>query len=270
MLSSYRLFGAVFLFLVCLVANTADAVSIKSTGSRYEPGGVRYFFTVTGWLGGDSFCSDTRAVTCSLSLVGAQAPDNYYYMVSSQYYWKIKPSTNMTVVINQMSGFSIPFNGSLFVPKDSRVSNSFCITFAQGYSYPNSGGVIAPVGPCAPVIKPALKCEIKGDTTINHGDVSDAAIEGKASAITLQLACTGTSSVIATASNESPSGIKLRADGSLYSKLTIAGKAAADGVSIKVEEGSPTPISIKSTLFTKGTVEPGEFSGSTVLTISPP
>ena len=271
MLNSNKSYWAALLFLLCLVGSAAHAVTIQSTRSQYEVGGVRYYFTVTSWEGnGDSFCNDMQAVTCALYLVGAQRPGEYQSMVLGTNNWRIKPSTSMTTVRNQMSGFSIPFESSLFVPKEKKISDSFCISFAQGYSYAGSGGVIAPVGPCAPVIKPALKCEIKGNTTIDHNNVSDAAIDGNEAAVTLQLTCTGVSSVIASASKENPSGVKLRADGSLYSKLTIDGKTPANGVPIKVEEGLPTPIYIKSTLSSNGTVEPGPFSGSTVLTISPP
>ncbi|MHC2144552.1 MrpH family fimbial adhesin [Pseudomonas sp. 210_17 TE3656] len=272
MLNSKRPYWTALLFLLCFVVNAAHAISIEFNKSQYEPGGARYYFTVTSWEGGgDSACSDTTAVSCSLYLVGAQGPGDYMAMVLSTHSWyDIRPNTSMTAVRNQMRGFSIPFQGSLFVPKDRRVSDSFCISFAQGFSYVGAGGLVAPFGPCAKVIKPALQCEIKGNATINHNNVSDAAIDGNEAAVTLQLTCTGVSSVIASASKENPSGVKLRADGSLYSKLTIDGKAPANGVPIKVEEGIPTPIFIKSTLSSNGTVEPGPFSGSTVLTISPP
>lgn len=272
MLNGNGLYRAVLILLLCLVVNTTYAVSIESTGSRYEPGGVRYYFTVTSWEGGGHyFCSDMTAVSCSLYIVGAQGFGDYRYMVRSSHGWNdINPSGSMTSVRNQMRGFSIPFNGSLFVPKEEKVSDTFCISFSQGFRYSSSLGLHHPVGPCTRVIRPELKCEIKGSTTINHNNVSDAAIDGNEAAVTLQLTCTGTSSVIASASKENTAGVKLRADGSLYSKLTIDGKAPANGVPIKVEEGMPTPIFIKSTLSSNGTVEPGPFSGSTVLTISPP
>jgi len=272
--SKNKFYWPAFLYLLWFVTKTANAVSIEFTGSRYEFGGVRYYFTVTAWEGGGhSFCNDMTAAECHLSLVGAQAPGQYWGLVISTHYWSgIKPSTSMAYVLDQMQrrGFSIPFKGSLFVPKDNKTSDSFCISFAQGYSYSSSGGVVAPVGPCVRVIKPALQCDIKGNTIINHRDVSEVAIDGSEASTTLQLTCSGVSSVIASANKGGSSEIKLRADGSLYSKLTIDGKPAGDGVSINVEEGLSTPVLVKSTLFSKGTVEPGEFSGSTVLTISPP
>ncbi|MHC2144083.1 MrpH family fimbial adhesin [Pseudomonas sp. 210_17 TE3656] len=271
MLKSKRPYWTALLFLLCFVVNAAHAISIEFNKSQYEPGGARYFFTVNSWEGGGHrVCTDMTASSCGIYLVGAQGPGDPYAMVLSTYNWEVKPKTSMTDIRNQMKGFSIPFQGSLFVPKDSRVSDNFCISFAHGYRWPGVGGAIGPVGPCAKVTKPALQCEIKGNTTIDHNNVSDAAIDGNEASVTLQLTCTGTSSVIASASKENTSGVKLRADGSLYSKLTIDGKAPANGVPVKVEEGLPTPIFIKSTLSSNGTVEPGPFSGSTVLTISPP
>jgi hypothetical protein len=48
---NYNFCWAAFLFIVCLGVSSAYAISIESTGSRYEPGGVRYFFTVTTFGG---------------------------------------------------------------------------------------------------------------------------------------------------------------------------------------------------------------------------
>ncbi len=164
------------------------------------------------------------------------------------------------------SGFSIPFHGSLFVPSSTAIPGNFCISFAQGYQWNGIGGAVSPIGPCAQVLKPAMQCEIKGNTNINHGNVSDAAIDGNEAATTLQLTCTGVSSVIAKLS----SAVNLRADRNLYSELTVGGKSAQGGVEVFMEKDLPRPVVVKSTLFSNGTVEPGAFSGSTVLTIAPP
>jgi hypothetical protein len=266
-LNSNKAYWAALFFLLCFVVNAAHAISIEFNKSQYEPGGARYYFTVTSWVGGGHYvCNDMSASSCVLYLVGAQGRGDPYALVFSTYKWEVRPSTSMTDIRNQMRGFSIPFRGSLFVPKDGRVSDNFCISFASGYRWTGMGGGVGPVGPCAKVTKPALQCEIKGNTTINHGNVSDAAIDSNSAAITIQWACTGMSSVIAKLS----SAVNLRADRSLYSKLRIEGKNAEGGVEVFMEEGVPRPITITSTLFSNGIVEPGPFSGSTVLTISPP
>lgn len=270
MFKRWRFYWAALIFLLCSVTGAAHAVLIETTGARYESGGVRYYFTVTSWEeGGGSFCADMSAANCTLGIYGLQKPNYYAGMVPSTHRWRITPTTSMESVLSQM-GVTIPFEGSVLVPKNKAISDSFCISFTQGYSYVGSGGIITPVGPCAAVKKPALQCAIEGNTRISHGNISDANVDGEEAAVTLQLTCSGASSVTASVSNAS--GVKLRADGSLYSKITIEDKdpAAGVGVPIQVQQGVPTPISVKSTLFTNGTVEPGYFYGSTVLTISPP
>jgi len=261
---------AFFIFLFSLSA-LAHAVVISSTKSRYEPAGIRFYFTVSDWMnGGGTFCENLDAPLCTIYIFGAQSPGNSSWMTGGGGFWEVKPSPTMEGVLAQMQGFSIPYHGSLLVPKGDRISDTFCITFADGYRWPNSGGSIVPKGPCARVVMPALQCEINGDTTINHHEIFSDAIDGNEAETQLQLTCTGASSVIAKTSVEDPLGIKLRANEGLYSKLTINGRKASEGVSIEVEEGLATNITLKSTLATKGVVKPGEFSGSTVLTISPP
>lgn len=265
------------LWSVFVISYSAVAVEIESTGSRNEENGVRYFFTVTQWEGGgDNFCRDLSARTCDLTIAGVLGPG---YHASSSYYWyNLRPNSTMTDLRTTMSNsigvgstvFTIPFRGSIFVPGPRR---SICISFLQQFNY--GGGTKArfdPVGPCRSTMEPPAKCDINGSPTINHGSVSDNidTLNLSSAQTTLQLTCTGKGTVMASASKESPTGIKLRADGSLYSKITIEGKPAAAGVRINVESGLATPITIKSQLYSNGAVKPGAFSGSTVLTIAPP
>ncbi|MFJ7141292.1 MAG: hypothetical protein ACN6P5_19870 [Pseudomonas protegens] len=218
-------------------------------------------------------CTNTAMTHCGVMIVGARGPGAIGYWIDTPYYYSnMKTSSSPANILAQMKdkGFSMPFHGSFVVPTGTPVSSTLCISFAYAETAANIGGAFNLYGPCARVVKPTLQCDIGGNTMINHGSVNDMAIDGNEAGATLRVSCTGVSSVIVSASKESASGIKLRTDGSLYSKLTIDGKSAADGVSIKVEEGFSTPIFVKSTLFSKGAVEPGKFSGSTVLTISPP
>lgn len=169
------------------------------------------------------------------------------------------------------TNFTIPFRGSVYVPYRD---NSLCISFMQQFDY--GGGTtdhdFYSIGPCAAAMEAPAKCEINGYTIIDHGRVSDksATLNINSAETTLKLTCTGRGTVVASASKENPTGIKLRDDGSLYSKITIEGKPAAAGVRINVEKGLATPITIKSQLYSNGVVKPGPFSGSTVLTIAPP
>jgi hypothetical protein len=64
--------------------------------------------------------------------------------------------------------------------------------------------------------------------------------------------------------------VRLRADNSLYSKITVNGEDATTGINVALTNGLARSLNIESTLVTRGTVAPGAFSGSTVITISPP
>jgi len=258
-----------FIFLFSLSSISAAAV-ITPTKSQYEPAGVRYYFTVTDWDSGVPLCNDTSATRCTLTIAGAQSPDDFMGMISDRS-WSVTPSS-MQNVYSQLNrqGFFVPYEGSILVPKGTQTSSGFCIVFAQGYSRGSSGGIVAPIGPCAPVIPAALQCDVRGNTTISHRELFSDAIDGSEAQTQLQLTCTGATSVIVNTTKDDYIGVKLRTDEGLYSKLTIDGKSTALGVSINVADNWRTNISLKSTLVTRGVVKPGEFSGSTVLTISPP
>ncbi|MCO7612840.1 hypothetical protein NJH83_21645 [Pseudomonas chlororaphis] len=267
----------IWLGFVFITSYSAIAVEIESTGSTNANGGVYYFFTVTQWEGGgDDFCRDLSARTCNLTIVGISTAGAYE---KSHYYWyNLRPNSTMTDLRISMSNsigvgstsFGIPFRGSIFVPGPFR---NLCISFVQQLDY--GGGILTrynPVGPCRSTMEPAAMCEINGYPIIDHGRISNDidTLNLSSAETTLRLTCTGKGTVTASASKESPTGIKLRDDGSLYSKITIDGKPAAAGVRINVEKGYATPITIKSQLYSNGVVKPGVFSGSTVLTIAPP
>jgi hypothetical protein len=76
--------------------------------------------------------------------------------------------------------------------------------------------------------------------------------------------------VTVSASRTNSYGVRLRDDNSLYSKITVNGKDATAGINLPVSDGLASPLNVTSTLVTRGTVTPGAFSGSTVITISPP
>ena len=260
-----------FIFLFSLSSISA-AVVITSTDSQHESTGIRYYFTVTDWdSGGVKLCNDTSATRCTLIIAGVRSPDDFMGMISNGISWSVTPSS-MQEVYSQLNrqGFSVPYRGSILVPKGTQTSSRFFITFAQGYSWGSSGGAVAPIGPCAKVIPAALQCDIRGNTTISHRELFSDAIDGNEAQTQLQLTCTGVTSVIVKTTADDTLGVKLRTNEGLYSKLTIDGKSTARGVPINVSDNVHTNISLKSTLVTKGIVKSGEFSGSTVLTVSLP
>ncbi|SDU99626.1 MrpH family fimbial adhesin [Pseudomonas mucidolens] len=260
----------VVLVLLYGAAEQAQAYNIITTESRYEPGGVRYFYVVQDWTsGGRSPCSteDSRMKNCNIYLAtnhGAVRP----------YEWKVPThwgnSTMGTLLSDLMRvGFRVPFYGSTLVPHAS-ANNRLCISFSFSQTGPNIGGGVSLFGPCTKVVPPSLQCEIKGDTTINHRNLPDNALNGAKASTQLDLQCRGPASVTVSASRTNSSGVQLRSDGSLYSRVTINGKDATTGINVKVSDGLTTKLDITSTLSSSGTVAPGEFSGSTVITISPP
>ncbi|MDD2058335.1 hypothetical protein N5D52_04905 [Pseudomonas sp. GD03860] len=125
-------------------------------------------------------------------------------------------------------------------------------------------------GPCTRVATHPLKCEIKGVPTINHKDLLDNALDGAKASTRLSLQCLGPASVTVSASRTNASGVQLRSDNSLYSTITVNGKDASAGINVAVSSGLSTWLDITSTLSTRGAVTPGPFSGSTVITVSPP
>jgi len=168
----------------------------------------------------------------------------------------------------QAVGFRVPLSGSILVANQD-ASNNLCISFAYATTSGNLGAAFNLFGPCTRVVAPTLQCDITGDTNINHKTLSDIEANGAKASTKLQLKCRGPASVTVSASRTDTNGVQLRDDKSLYSKITINGKDATAGINVTVPNGQ-APLNIESTLATRGTVAPGAFSGSTVITVTPP
>lgn len=257
----------------------AHAITIITTYSQYEPGGVRYGFTVSDWESGvagqRSPCQsdDPRLNTCNVYL-SVFNPPQIYSSVATYRKWEVpvRPgSSSMSDLLRDLTqqGFRIPITGSILVPTRD-ANNKLCISFNAAKTGPNLGGALNMFGPCTRVIAPALMCEIAGDSTINHKNLPDNALDGATASTQLSVTCRGPASVTVSASRTDSYGVRLRDDSSLYSKITVNGKDATGGINVAVTNGLASPLNIESTLVTRGTVTPGAFSGSTVVTISPP
>ncbi|MGE8466654.1 MAG: hypothetical protein ACN6QE_11085, partial [Pseudomonas putida] len=94
-------------------------------------------------------------------------------------------------------------------------------------------------------------------------------VDGAKASTNLSLQCRGPANVTVSTSRTNTNGVRLRDDNSLYSRITVNGKDATAGINVAVSNGQAA-LNIESTLVTLGTVTPGAFSGSTVITISPP
>lgn len=265
--------------LLFAVTGQAGAITINSTESRYESGGIRYYFTVDNWSIYDTTPSPCRSDnygvdTCVVELAMRPNPANAS-TIGERYEWRVPVGRgkatmgDMLTTLNRY-GFSIPFRGSVLVSKQSNVNSEMCLSFSVSTIGPAIGGVIGLFGPCTRVMPPILRCDISGDTTIDHKSLADTQLDGATASIQLTVHCKGTTSVTITTSISNYFGVKLRSDGSLYSRITVNGRDATYGTYQTVRDDEPTPVNITSTLITHGTVAPGSFSGSTVITISPP
>ncbi|MDD2047819.1 hypothetical protein [Pseudomonas putida] len=258
----------------------AHAIIITPTDSRYEPGGVRYNFVVSDWSSGTagmpSPCVDLdyAKTTCNVSLYVFRSYGSIVVVGFSGTTWHVPIRRGSETMANLLwdlegKGFRIPHSGSILVPNSS-VKDGICISFGFAKVGPNLGGGVGPFGPCTRVVEPMLQCAIKGDTTIDHKNLPDNALNGAQASTQLSLQCRGPASVTVSASRTNTYGVRLRDDDSLYSKITVNGKDATAGINVAVADGLNTPLDITSTLSTRGTVTPGPFSGSTVITVSPP
>ena len=265
--------------LLCAVAGQAGAMTITATESRYEPDGIRYYFSIENWTYYDpepSPCisSDPRLNICNLEIGVRLNPGTTSY-AGEIIKWRVstgQPGSTMGNLLASMTaqGFNIPFKASILVPTNSAPSYYLCLGFTKSIIGSNIGGAINLFGPCTPVRKPMLQCDISGDTTIDHKTLLDTAENGARASTQLGLKCRGATSVVVTASRTNSNGVQLRSDGTLYSKLTINGRQPWGGINVSVRENVTTPLDIVSTLSARAVVPPGDFSGSTVITISPP
>jgi hypothetical protein len=258
----------------------AHAITITPTKSEYEPGGVRYYFVVSSWYpsntGEPSPClSNDPAITlCPVYLVAHKPPGYFHSVGFHPTSWRVpirRGSWSIYYLLKDMEtkGFQIPYIGSIFVPQQD-VSANICISFSYSTIGPAIGGGLSLFGPCARVAPPVMQCDITGDAVIDHKTLADNAVDGATASTQLNVQCRGPASVTVSTTRTDAYGVRLKADGSLYSKVTVNGKDATAGINVPVTKDLPTPLTITSTLVKRADVTPGAFLGSTVVTVSPP
>lgn len=271
-----KLRSALAAVLLCGAVVQAHAISIYPTKSEYEPGGVRYYFVVNdfGPVNTRSPCATYSEANdvCRIFLAATTIP-SYYMPVGVYSTWDvpIRSGSNLGQLQKDLEskGFQIPLRGSVLVT-DKTVFPNLCISFAAAIVATNESMRAFLFGPCAPVTAPPLQCEITGDTTIDHKNLADNVLDGATASTQLYVKCRGPASVTVSASRTNTYGVRLREDNSLYSKITVNGKDATTGINVPVNDNVSSPLNITSTLVSRGTVTPGAFSGSTVITVSPP
>ncbi|MGH8816165.1 MAG: hypothetical protein ACREX5_06190, partial [Achromobacter pestifer] len=239
-----------------------------------------YFFTVEDWnstSSGRSWCDnpDTNSNYCHLSIRGLRSPGSMLNLLASAYSWEYLPKTSKTMgeLYRHMNkkGFSVPFKGSVLVPKDINppLTQPICIGFTAAFTGSNIGGIIGPVGTCSAVIAPPLKCDVKGKSTIDHGTLTDDRVDGHIATTQLMVECTGMSKINVSLVDVDSDGVRLRSDGSLYSKITINNRVVGDSGELFPIDNMLT-LDVSSQLSAKGDVAPGPFSGSAVIRMTSP
>lgn len=264
------------MMLLCGMSAQARDPVITVTKSEYAPGGARYYFVVSSWGYElmDSPCSsnDPLFTLCTVYL-DVRDGSYRYYPVANYSTWDVPVRRNsyMGDLLKDLiqKGFQIPLSGSVFVDQ-KYLSSKLCIGFAAARVGPTIGGGRSPFGPCSSVAPLPLQCDITGNAIIDYKTLADNAVDGATASTQLNLKCRSHASVNVSTSRTDNNGVLLKDDGSLYSKITVNGKDATAGINVPITQDLATPLTITSTLVKRGNVTPGQFSGSTVVTISPP
>lgn len=130
----------------------------------------------------------------------------------------------------------------------------------------NSGGDIlatVPGGTCTPLPVPDVKCETSGDLTLNHGTISSGSLNGNTATGEIKVTCTDDVRL-----NVSVTDHEVTLADNLVSDLYVNDTDMSSPLTI-TDKASSFTLTVKSILATAGTVEPGSYTGSTVMIISP-
>lgn len=258
------------------ISAQARDIVITPTKSEHVSGGVRYYFVVNSWgyefMPSPCSTSDPFYNTCTIYLdVHISSSNNMSVGRYSSWEVPVRPNSYMGDLLRDLEsrGFQIPLSGSIFVASE-KVSSDLCIGFSSVKTGPIAGDAISSLGPCYRVAAPSLQCDITGYAVIDHKNLMDDAVDGATASTQVYVQCRGPASLAVSTSQTDSYGVRLKSDGSLYSKITVNGQDATAGINVPITQGLATPLTITSTLVKRGNVTPGQFSGSTIITISPP
>ncbi|MEB6083374.1 hypothetical protein MXF40_18515 [Serratia marcescens] len=122
---------------------------------------------------------------------------------------------------------------------------------------------------CIGPTPPNNECNIDaGAVTLEHGQLSTDEVNGHKKKESVRLSCTYPANAnISVVSNNASEKIELKADGSLFSTVTIDGVPGITGKKVNIPTGGVI-IDLESTLHTAGNVEEGPFSGNAILIIN--
>ena len=264
-----KVFSSIVALLLVLVAQASAAPSVVITGVHTNLDSVTYSVTVKDWSIDDktpTACHSYYTNGCNV-YVALVYPNGTFNVSELSWYFQFSSFSPLTVgdVLSRLNklGVVVPFNTTI---KGYLSYNPKCIEL-RAFSYNGSSNVA--ISSCIPVVTPPVKCDIDGYTTIDHKTLADDKLEGAQTSTQLNLKCTGGATVVVKADRTNSYGVRLRNNDSLYSEIKVNGKDATSGITVPVTSNVSTALTITSTLKTRGSVAPGPFSGSTVITVSP-
>lgn len=266
-----RLVAVFIVLLFGLVARVQAKATLAVTSIVAEGGSVRISYTLSNWSledTGRSACGETRRVCNVFTEIRLVDSNN----TGGLWTINVSNSSRMTLgdVIRELNanGVSMPYSGSTMITSAANLAGGcFALTTASGVI----AGPAYDVTNCMPLRPPTppVQCDIDGSTTIDHRSLSETALNNAQASTQLNVRCSASASVTVRATRTNSRGVRLRADESLYSVVTINNRDATGGINVTTTNTMSTPITVMSTLNTQGTVAPGAFSGSTVITVSP-
>ncbi|HAV2278482.1 TPA: hypothetical protein JHK27_004118 [Serratia marcescens] len=163
-----------------------------------------------------------------------------------------------------------PDNSPTFCLVKNRWEAYSKICYALVYTHSSSAYYNAfPGQSCIGPTPPNNECNIDaGAAILNHGQLGTDEVNGHKKKESVRLSCTYPANAnISVVSNNASEKIELKADGSLFSTVTIDGVPGITGKKINIPTGGVL-IDLESTLHTAGNVEEGPFSGNAILIIN--
>lgn len=256
------------LVVVCFTRAHADARIVITSTEEIENGArVKVGYTVTNWSTSDTTLSACSVGQCEVTPASYVGGTRYAYAQSSTLWCRggnrtLNLGEVLTCLANSIYKVTIPYSGYAYFTRDA-VTPITCLALAS-----HNGFSSLPFTNCVDLMPTPVKCDLTGNTNIDHKTLLDDALNGAQASTQLDLKCNRSASVTVKATRTNSYGVSLRGD-TLYSEVKLNGMNATDGINISATDNWSTPINITSTLKTRGTVTPGPFSGSTVITVSP-
>lgn len=269
----------IILAVTLLTANSANsAIYSYITKSEGTPSNAKYWWTIEYW---DAF--DTTPNPCygwsqctafighrhsDAGEAGPAVSDGYEYLDGIQVYRTVG---EVGAAFQRKN--SLPRSGTQSHSGPAVTQECVGIYYKSITGTGSAGGsAMMPSSLCGIVPPPVGKCEFtETSIELTHGQVQLKNIEGHQARQTGYVRCTQEMDVMVYLAGSAGNGmVNLRSDGSLQTRLTIAGVSGSTGVKIRALAGTKMPLEFASTLTKVGAVEAGDFFGSATAILTMP